>query len=505
MPIRSTSTATEIRTWHDEIELRLQQLDIHHVSYTPDGASTERRLEHELLREAHDSHRIRKYTYPSPVPGITTPLTVSIPLLSESRKPRVLGTDGKHSKKNARGSVQSGAHTLVLGNYIAHFGHLKEIAEAETSPLLKADIIGVDKQDARAAARLFSSAVIDYLQGQTAKDAKLGLTVYLFVIGELIDAQQNRSLSFHVRLKILWRSRMFLDRWFQSVNDHPHYTSKTHFISRELYDIFNLFIDSMLGLILVHRDDYKGVPLLPWLHSTECCEHFFGCARRIIKDFSFVDLIYMMPKLTLLIDNDLRSHGSANTKASAHRSGYHHSWYDLDDIKYQVLSQFPSDKEISTTILPDAYDEAEQLLEVLGIPMSSNSKQHTLPDAYRGFMAGASKFIEDLRSGKVNLDQFDGPEPLETFDADIIEDWDLLSASMDTDRDDDHVPLVEDSGDDNSDSLEQLLNESSESGLMDHTSETAIHNYGVAAAATALHASNTMYVASFLDTTLVNY
>ena len=484
MPIKSTSTAHEIRSWHDDVEQKLQLRKIHHISYTPDGASTERRLEHELLREARESGNVLTWTYPSPIPGSSSPFIISVPRLLLSGMPRVVGSDGKHGRKNSRGSVQSGAHTLVLGNYITHFRHLKEIAESDVSPLLRGDVIGVDKQDDRAAARLFSSAVIDHLQSQTPKDTKLGLAVYLFVFGELIDAQQSRTLDFHVRMKILWRTRIFLDRWLQSIKDHPHYSPKTHFISRELYDIFNLFIDSMLGLILIHRDKYPSTPLLPWLHSTECCEHFFGCARRVIKDFTFLDLIYMMPKLSLLIDQDLRSHGRANTKASAHRSGYHHSWYDMEDIQYKVLSEFPDDIEIASTILPHAYDEAKQLLQLLGIPMPNSGDIDPNSEAHHGFVDAAAKFIEDLRSGKLTLDDADSDPSISD---EIIEDHDPLSVSDAPDADEETA--AEDFA---CEELERLLLDTSRGEFMDHQSETTVRNCGVAATAALIHEGHVM-------------
>ncbi|KII82775.1 hypothetical protein PLICRDRAFT_181052 [Plicaturopsis crispa FD-325 SS-3] len=80
-----------------------------------------------------------------------------------------------------------------------------------------------------------------------------------------------------------------------------------------------------------------------------------------------LDLILMMHKLTLLLDGDLRNRGSYQAKASAARSGYHHSWYDTEGIDYTVLVTFPSDDEINTEILPAAHEEAQQLLKVLGI------------------------------------------------------------------------------------------------------------------------------------------
>ncbi|KII87710.1 hypothetical protein PLICRDRAFT_699250, partial [Plicaturopsis crispa FD-325 SS-3] len=310
MPIKSTTTRQELKQWHDDLEAMLMRHNIDHISYTPDGASCERRLEHEILDAAKREGHLRKwpFSFLTVLGKKRIPVEVAVPLLSNG-KPRVLGSDGKHGKEEWSGN-----------------------------PLLQADIVGVDKMDDRAGARLFSSAVLEFIAQHM--PTELGLAAYLYVIGELIDAQQSRSMPHGERMKIFWRTRFFFERWLQSINDHPHYTARTHFISRELYDVFNLFIDAMLGLILIHRDCYPEVPLHLWLHSTECCEHFFGCARKIIKDFNMLDLILMMHKLTLLLDGDLRNRGSYQAKASAARSGYHHSWYDTEGIDYTVLVTF---------------------------------------------------------------------------------------------------------------------------------------------------------------------
>ena len=236
----------------------------------------------------------------------------------------------------------------------------------------------------------------------------------------------------------------------------------------------------MLALILIHRDYYPGVPLLPWLHSTECCEHFFGCARRIIKDFTFLDLIYMMPKLTLLIEQDLRSHGRSNTKASAHRSGYHHSWYDFDDTKYHVLAEFPSDETIKSSLLPYAYDEAERLLELLGIPMSEQQTNDPASTASTRFMDAASKFVENLRSDALDLD------PDEDLEPGIIEDLEASLSIDDTSSPSGESPTA-------TEDVEAILCDFDRE-LMDHRSETTLQNLGVAAVATAVHETHIMYI-----------
>ncbi|KAI0359464.1 hypothetical protein OH77DRAFT_1395188 [Trametes cingulata] len=230
---------------------------------------------------------------------------------------------------------------------------------------MKSDIIGVDKQDDRAAARLFSSAVIEY--ASRILPDELGLSIYLFIIGEIVDAQQNRTLTHAERVKMLWRGRFFLDGWRQHIVDHPSYALHTHFISRELYDILSIFINAMLLLILTHRDYFPDVPLLLWLNSTEVCEHFFGCARKIQKDFTFVEWLLMIPKVVVLMAGELKSKmKGAQEKAAASRHGYHHSYFDSCGIDLAVLATYPSDEDIEK-LIHVAHTEAQDLLAILGI------------------------------------------------------------------------------------------------------------------------------------------
>ncbi|KAI9066464.1 hypothetical protein FKP32DRAFT_1565821 [Trametes sanguinea] len=234
---------------------------------------------------------------------------------------------------------------------------------------MKSDIIGVDKQDDRAAARLFSSAVIDYMSRILPEE--LGLAIYLFIIGEIVDAQQSRTLTHAERVKMLWRSRFFLEGWRQHILDHPLYALHTHFISRELYDILSIFINAMLLLIVTHRDYFPDVPLLHWLNSTETCEHFFGCARKIQKDFTFVEWILMIPKISALMAGELRNKmKGAQAKAASSRFGYHHSYFDSHGVDLANLATFPSDEEIEALIRV-AHTEAQSLLAILGIHLSA--------------------------------------------------------------------------------------------------------------------------------------
>jgi hypothetical protein len=162
-------------------------------------------------------------------------------------------------------------------------------------PLFHRDVEKLDRQDDNAATRLFSADTLKYLADHHPE--YLGEIVYLFVFGELIDAYQNRSISHAERVKLVLRARYFLDSW-SSFLDLSGYKMSLYFLSREAVDIARIIIEGYLALIYIHRDHTDGVfPLLPWLHSSEACEHVFGESRRIVKDFTMLDFLYMISKL----------------------------------------------------------------------------------------------------------------------------------------------------------------------------------------------------------------
>jgi len=66
----------------------------------------------------------------------------------------------------------------------------------------------VDRQDDRAAARTFSASAPDFQMQE--QPGQPGLSDYLFVLGELVDAWQNRNISHIMRAKMVIRARFFL-------------------------------------------------------------------------------------------------------------------------------------------------------------------------------------------------------------------------------------------------------------------------------------------------------
>lgn len=79
---------------------------------------------------------------------------------------------------------------LVFGNFVAMYQHILEVALGKGTPLHMRDVTKVDQQDDNAVVCLFSSATLKYLTENHPES--VGVIVYLFVFGELVDAYQNR-------------------------------------------------------------------------------------------------------------------------------------------------------------------------------------------------------------------------------------------------------------------------------------------------------------------------
>ena len=169
---------------------------------------------------------------------------------------------------------------LVLGNYVVLYYHFRRIS-TEGGPLFQRDVEKVDRQDDSAAIRLFSADALQWLTENY--PTLLGPIIYLFVFGELIDAYQNRHIPHIERVNMVLRTLFFMEMWEEFLIK-AHYARAKYFVSKEACDIIKFLIHGFLKLIIIYRDHLpKMYPLLPWLLSTEPCEHVFGLCRQICR------------------------------------------------------------------------------------------------------------------------------------------------------------------------------------------------------------------------------
>lgn len=298
------------------------------LSYACDGTETERSSQKQLAGKADSYH---EYI----IPGDSTDSSASdlkfkIPLFNG--RPTVFVQDSKHSLKTFRNNLFSGARLLVLGDSVAFYAMVREMGFDSNSPIYHRDVEKLDRQDDCAAARLFSASSLEWMTDRHPEWT--GVAVYLFVFGELVDAYQNRSISHLERVRMVLRARHFLDIWKEFLNEAGYKKTK-HFISREAENIALYIIEGFIGLLIGHRDFLRKLfphikfPFLPWLYSTEVCEHLFGECRKLKKDFTYADFIYLVPELHLLMEAAMKLETITKEKATA-RAGAsaNHSFLD---------------------------------------------------------------------------------------------------------------------------------------------------------------------------------
>jgi len=325
------------------------------ISYASDGTEVERAVQRLFL----DQTSKREVKIPNPRPGCGSTIIV----FGFYRGQAIcMIQDSKHALKTLRNNLFSGARFLVFGNFTAMYKHILEIASGSGTPLYTRDVIKLDRQDDNAATRLFSSHTLKYLADHHPEH--VGVIVYLFVFGDLVDAYQNRSMDHHERIKLVLRARYFLDSWEKYLT-RCNYRKDHYFISREASDILRMIIEGLIALIIIHRDYLpQSTPLLPWLHSTESCEHVFGDGRKVVKDFTYLDFIYMIPKLRISLHQAALRGKSSDPKARA--AGYTHTYFDHEGLDLEALSTFPTDAEIGE-IAKAASEEADSLVALLGV------------------------------------------------------------------------------------------------------------------------------------------
>ena len=118
--------------------------------------------------------------------------------------------DSKHAAKTLRNNLFSGARVLTLGNHVAMYSYVHDMAFSSLPgcPLYHQDVEKLDQQDDNAVTRLFLAVALDFVTKQHPNH--LGLVVYLFVMGEVVDAYQSQTISHLEQVKMVLRCQYFL-------------------------------------------------------------------------------------------------------------------------------------------------------------------------------------------------------------------------------------------------------------------------------------------------------
>ena len=133
----------------------------------------------------------------------------------------------------------------------------------------------------------------------------------------------------HVRDRVLsaLRARFFLHIWWTHIksllSEYPDlYSTQRSFISPASFKILNRLCDTMVLLVLIYAEHYKAQPFCPWLLGTNLLEHFFGTARSLVPNFTYVELTKLVKHITLRQRYLLAQKNASATKERTARAGY---------------------------------------------------------------------------------------------------------------------------------------------------------------------------------------
>ncbi|EGG10021.1 uncharacterized protein MELLADRAFT_94343 [Melampsora larici-populina 98AG31] len=330
-------TSNDILEGHMKFLELSREAGLNILSIGADGAPIELSAQGSLAKSAD-----HYFTYSNP----TYNVHIQIPLVGHPPRPVVMVQDPKHARKTSANQLASGARLLTIGNYHISIQQLAAILQSGRSPLLHRDVFDCDKQDDGRAFRTLSSST---LAVSLANKEMLGLSIYLYVVGEMCDAWLNRSIGHRERIRSAWTAEFFFRHW------------RKYLLKRqsEPHKLMSFSQNS-------HREFYPTCPLLPWKHGSEPCEHSFGWMRVISPRFTVLDARMMMPKIHLIVKNIMS--GKMKIPPSEHmHSGYQYAFSDEPDTNnLKILTEFPSDIEIHED-LKTAYERADHLVTISGM------------------------------------------------------------------------------------------------------------------------------------------
>ncbi|KAJ7229911.1 hypothetical protein GGX14DRAFT_553416 [Mycena pura] len=361
VPIASTIKAPELIQYQRQLLDGLIERSYRFISNVADGAAVERDVQ---ARVADASTTTYHKIQPPEQFSATEP--ISVPLHAYDGNIFINTQDAAHARKTGRNNLFSGARLLVLGDHVVYYHQVYDLAvNTDDSPLYAKDVVGYDKQDDNAANRVFSGAALRKLMENPAEN--MGLVVYSWVVAELVDAYESCTMTPAERAGAAILARLFFRTWKLFLGKMG-YSLARHYISPAADKIFDMLIDGLLGLQIIHRDHLpnSGIPLLPWKHASMGNERVFAALRGIYPDFSLVQAIHALPHLRATMTQAKKAL-FAKSSFKATRNGYTFSDLEQDTtINYAQLARQPTDGEY-TAIFGEQIEANHTLWSLLNV------------------------------------------------------------------------------------------------------------------------------------------
>lgn len=256
MAVSSKVDAEDLIAFQERLFACLFDHDIDLCSMAADVTGKERRMLHHFDETAH-SHRDQIIPYPPNPADTARAFDPSIPYIGPASHPRPVGLmeDPPHGRKTFWANFFSGARHLIYGNYTAGYRHFYH-GWQDGRPLWKRDVVKADRQSDNSARTIFSSANARWLYKSRRPEA-LATVVLITVLGGLIDAYKDKTITTEERIEAVLRAYYVIDIWKLFIK-LMGYSSQRQILSAQALDIINFLVVGFLQVHAILRDDYEG-------------------------------------------------------------------------------------------------------------------------------------------------------------------------------------------------------------------------------------------------------
>jgi hypothetical protein len=164
--------------------------------------------------------------------------------------------------------------------------------------------------------------------------------------------------------------------------------------------------------------------------------------RKLIKDFTHMDVVYMIPKLRIILREAVFNKALTSAKDSS--AGYNHSYFDTRQINLANLATFPS-SEAMNDLADLAYTNIESLFSYCGLDI--DALDDDIPNIGYWKLPGVMEIVgaADNEVERLGMDGGDVASADEGWSGGLLEDSDDSELHEYVERD--YLQEVQDEGD----------------------------------------------------------
>ena len=199
-----------------------------------------------------------------------------------------------------------------------------------------------------------------------------GTRAYLEIVADYIDIFLSSYLNFTERVVLVAKVTFFLKLWRLWIHQHPSYSLKQNFISKEAYTDIQLSCHFVVLLIKMFRDFYPSLKCPLHLTGTYAAEIYFSKIGGMIgqeRAFDFGDLLHSIGSLNKIAMHECSVDGL--TFSRAHKK-QEHIWKCLNKQEGSLEADLGDYEAVSSyekivDALKEGLQKAQNLCEPLGL------------------------------------------------------------------------------------------------------------------------------------------